>query len=169
MGQLEHVMRAIQAKKNGGAVPDYMESIGSLNALIHSLGRPGVSDERFQEGLSALSSGLSDLGVQLKALHSALVGEMDKRSTSSVASISSEVKRLGRTMMELTSALQKIEIKPPEVSVAAPDLSVIIDEIRALKREEPEEVEEEESPKEWVFEVRRNQAGFIRSVEAKAK
>lgn len=183
MGRLDDVQRAL-AQRN--KTPDASEILNfatnkTLESMMERFNAPLLDPERFEEVSKALGSGMKALNKQLKSMESALAGALGEQVIGAVTQLESSVQ-------QMISAINAIEIpktvippfpeypQPKEVDLAPlhKELVGIYDAMGSMnfpvERVEMERAEMlNPTPREWQFNVKRNQAGFIRTVEVKEK
>ena len=74
---------------------------------------------------------------------------------------------LGMHINSIKSAIERIEIPAPVVNVEKPDLGPVIKAIQSIPQ--PNIPVVENSPREWVFHVKRSIDGFIQEIVAEAR
>jgi len=179
MGRLDSTIAMIQARKAPQPVIEtkFMpepaaESSGNafLDRMMTVMDTETFSSEEIKEGFIALAAGLVEVEQQVAQYGQHFQGLFD--------AVQSVATRFDGVTVDMTRLVQAIRgIKMPEFKVPPAkdvDLSPIkssIDDLRVMvammERDEPEP--EEKKPEEWVFEVKRNQAGLIRTVEVREK
>ncbi len=144
--------------------------------IIDRLGQPHVTPDEFNAGLDKVSKGLLGLAKKIEESKTDLAPVISSVQ-SDIAPILDAFKALEAGVGRMVNAVMSIQIPsveiPPFPEPQRVDLSPVLDALdgiyRVLAEMQAEEAEDEaeEKPKEWVFEVKRNQAGFIRTVEAR--
>jgi len=130
-----------------------------------------------------------ELKTIIKDLQTWMVSELQKVQTlvqsvdtkTGTEQVLAAIGKLGSAVNNFTGAVQGIKIPAPNVAIPETketDLTPVIDKIDNMmgviatqgSQRVGNVVAEyvEETPKQWTFDVKRNQSGFIKSVEAKA-
>ena len=141
-------------------------SAKAMTSVFERLGQPHVTPEELNAGIERLASGLVGLAKKVEA------------SKADNGPVLQAIKALETGVNRLASAVSAIrlpEVSIPELPAHPPvDMTPVLDALDGIYRvlaqmqaEEAEDEAEPEKPKEWVFEVKRNQAGFVRTIEAR--
>ncbi len=194
MARLDAVVNMLNERRKPAAAPTESAQPPSLNAylsgqidqklaysgspfvdhLINLLAHGSVKPEDVKEGLLAIASGISALDQGLQD-----VAEAVAKRPESLDPVIAEVVTLRSAVVKMVEAIRAIKLpefpKIPEskdvdftpIKSELMDMRVLIASLNRVA----EKVEEipESGPTEWVFEVKRNRAGYIKTVEAKAK
>jgi hypothetical protein len=141
--------------------------------MIEIVDKPTLQARDIRDGFVALASGVVELDQQIIELVAA-VG----RKPESFDEVKAEIASLRSSVKAMVQAIQAIKLpdvhipEPKEVEKPEPvDLSPLVSELADIKRiiSSPNVVEtatETAKVKKWTFEVKRNQAGYIKTVEA---
>jgi hypothetical protein len=176
MAKLDNVIASLQKTPDLNMIKD-AAAAKVMEQWLEKIMQPNVTPEELHEGFKALGGGMKALARQLKELQQAVIDEVAQRPTS-FDPVVEQINQLRQDVDRMVKAISAIELpKMPEIP-AFPDIpSVDLEPIRQmieglaamiaeLKREEAQEViEVEEKPREWTFDVKRNQSGYIRSVD----
>lgn len=176
MGKLVNVQKAIEAKKKAGQQKEeIVPALAALEGLIADLRKPSVSPEDFSKGLTRLTQGMVAIVKRIEASQKALQAEVDKDRTAPVVEavngLKSDLKSLRDEIMGISIPAPVVNI--PETKIPETDLSPIYKEFDALTnlvasmKPATVEVPSPGPQKEWVFDVKRNQAGYIQKIEAR--
>ena len=176
MPQLEHVVRAIKDKKNPPPPPkaQFAASENTLDYLFHKLATPHITPEELDQVAAGINATLGEAIDRLTEITGALKGKPDSLDPvlSAIAQVQKSVTTLANAIMSLK--LPDVHV-PPFPEIPKVDLSPImsaLDDMRIMilmkqDAKEPVKEEPEERAREWVFDVNRNQAGYIRSINVK--
>lgn len=185
MAQLDEVLRMINARRQAKQQPDQNDE---MSKLISSLSIGYMRPQDFNDALATLASAVSDLqkvsidlAQKVDALSQtagSLVEEVGKKPDSLDPAISA-VDSIKASLQKLTTAISGIRIDIPRVDIPEPqevdlspikaELSIVREMVAALAADEmePETETEVEKPKSWVFDIKRNRGGYIKSIEAR--
>jgi hypothetical protein len=139
-----------------------------LDRMMTVMDTEQFSSEEIKEGFIALAAGLVEVEQQVAQYGQHFQGLVD--------AVQSVATRFDGVTVDMTRLVQAIRgIKMPEFKVPPAkdvDLSPIkssIDDLRIMvammEKEAPEP--QEKQPEEWVFDIKRNQSGLIKSVEVR--
>ncbi len=149
-----------------------MEPTGSafLDRMISTMGTEAFSAEEIREGFIALAAGMVELDERI----SQIVQGLDKiPSTMELGSKLDSMASGFDRMIQAMRGIKMPEVKiPPQRDVDLRPIKSAIDDLRimiAMQAREEKEEEPEKPKEEWVFDVKRNQSGLIKSVEVKEK
>ena len=147
----------------------------TLDSMFERLQQPHVTPDE----LRAIIKDLQDWMVSELQKVQTLVQSVDTQT--GTQQVLAAIGKLGTTVNNFTGAVQGIQIPTPKVNIPEAketDLTPVIDKIDNIMgmiatqgaQRVGNVVAEyvEETPKQWKFDVKRNQSGFIKSVEAKA-
>ncbi len=173
--KLDNLVRVLSERKTprssadlGADLLNYAKN-KTMEDMLNRLGQPHVTPEELNAGLERLANGLVSLAKKIDG------------TKTDVAPVLQAIKALEAGVNRLASAVSGIklpdvnipEFPAPQTVDLSPVLSAldgiyrVLAEMQADEAEDEAEPEEPEKPKEWVFEVKRNQAGFIRTIEAR--
>jgi hypothetical protein len=192
MAQLDKVIEMINARRAGTPEPQVIERtvetptappVG-IDSLVELLTGGFMKPHEFQGALLALtlnmrhvdqaigqaSTAIGGMAKQMSAIEQAVASKPD-----SLDPVLSAVEAMSSTLKNLTKAISNIKIPAPEVKVDKPDpvdlapLQSAMDEIKRIVStpEADESKGEVKKAKKWVFDVKRNANGYLKSVEAR--
>jgi hypothetical protein len=144
--------------------------------MIEIVDKPSLQARDIRDGFVALASGVVELDQQISEL-SAAVG----RKPESFDEVKSEIAGLRASIKQMVQAIQAIKL--PDVHIPEPkapkepepvDLAPLASELAEIKRivSSPNVIEsptETAKTKTWTFDIKRNQSGYIKSVEARSE
>lgn len=182
MGRLDTVVQMLEQRRRpppsaadylNSAQPNHMAQSESayLNNMLGLMDKRNITPDDVKDGFIALASGMVNLDQQIGELSAAVEKRPD-----SLDPVLSEVAKLKAGLQKLVDAIRSIKL--PDVHIPEnkeTDLTPLQDSIADLKvliaslerTAESQEAMPVSGPTEWTFEVKRNQAGYIKTVEAR--
>lgn len=180
MGRLDSTIAMIQsrkAKKEPAPIietrfmpEEQGEPTGSafLDRMVSIMDTETFTSEEIREGFVALAAGLVEIESQISQYDQSLRG-----LAGSVDSMSGRFDGVTVDMTRLVEAIRGIKIPevkvPPQKDVDLSPIKASIDDLRIMVAMMEKEPPEETKPEEWVFDIKRNQSGLIKSVEVREK
>jgi hypothetical protein len=164
MGKLDSLQRSLEARNEQVSLEKLLSDIGSI-AKTETL-----NPARFEAVSKALASGLRSLSERLDRILSDI-----GRKPETFDPVMTEIRDLRTDIRGLTGAIQGIKLpeQPPFPEIPRMDLEPLhrdIDGIYQLVASTNKQAVEAfpqavPPPRNWVFHVKRNRAGYIRDVE----
>lgn len=176
MPRLENVVNAMQKREpNADDLLKYATQ-QTLQSMMNKLNSPYVTPDEFKDAVQGLGSGMKSLARMLKKVESNVNGEVSKRPTN-FDSVLEAISTLEKNIKSLTGAISSIKLPdvniPPFPEYKETDLRPILDEVwdtkrilQNLKIEAPAPVIEQKG-RSFTFDIKRNQAGYIKSIDCK--
>jgi hypothetical protein len=166
----------LKALANVSATTGLLERVkvleNALEAVVQELSNKGGFSP-FEDALEKRLNGVESL-IEENGFRPTDLSEVQSSISSSSGVLMDRIDDLNKTMRSFTRAVESIEL--PAVNIPEyepPDLTPLYSQIQGVAERVDGlnfEVPEMEFPKrEWTFDVKRNQSGFIRSVEVTEK
>jgi len=144
---LEMLMESIVSRKTDAA-NSHQAVVAAIDKAVRTIvaAIKAIPQTDLRPVLDSVVENRADFGPLIRALDAIEIPQIPEQKETDLSGVMAELARLARKIDE-------IDVSLPEITVQA--------------AKQIERIEEEKEPKQWVFEVKRNQSGFMREVIAR--